>query len=97
VRFLVRDRDAKFTRAFDDVLRSDSAEVLTHSTASRCASSTPLLKDLRTTAARARIGGYVLKGKMTAALRAARRTERGEYLLPLGSASERALTSAASC
>jgi putative transposase len=28
VRFLVRDRDAKFTRAFDDVFRSDDAEVL---------------------------------------------------------------------
>ena len=28
VRFLVRDRDAKFTRAFDDVFGSDDAEVL---------------------------------------------------------------------
>jgi putative transposase len=28
VRFLVRDRDARFTRAFDDVFRSDGAEVL---------------------------------------------------------------------
>jgi hypothetical protein len=28
VRFLVRDRDAKFTRAFNDVFRSDDAEVL---------------------------------------------------------------------
>jgi putative transposase len=28
VRFLVRDRDAKFTRAFDDVFGSDGAEVL---------------------------------------------------------------------
>ena len=28
VRFLLRDRDAKFTRAFDDVFRSDDAEVL---------------------------------------------------------------------
>jgi hypothetical protein len=28
VRFLVRDRDAKFTRAFDDVFRSDDAKVL---------------------------------------------------------------------
>jgi len=27
-RFLVRDRDAKFTRAFDEVFRSDGAEVL---------------------------------------------------------------------
>jgi hypothetical protein len=38
------------------------------------------------------------KGKALVAtgLRAARRTERGEYLLPLGSASERALTSASS-
>jgi putative transposase len=28
VRFVVRDRDAKFTRAFDDVFGSDDAEVL---------------------------------------------------------------------
>ena len=28
MRFLVRDRDAKFTRAFDDVFCSDGAEVL---------------------------------------------------------------------
>jgi hypothetical protein len=28
VRFLVRDRDAKFTRAFDDVFGSDDAQVL---------------------------------------------------------------------
>jgi putative transposase len=28
LRFLVRDRDAKFTRAFDDVFYSDDAEVL---------------------------------------------------------------------
>lgn len=28
LRFLVRDRDAKFTRAFDDVFRSEGADVL---------------------------------------------------------------------
>jgi putative transposase len=28
LRFLVRDRDAKFTRAFDDMLRSEGAQVL---------------------------------------------------------------------
>jgi predicted amidohydrolase len=28
MRFLVRDRDAKFCRGFDDVLRSEGAEVL---------------------------------------------------------------------
>jgi putative transposase len=28
LQFLIRDRDAKFTRAFDDMFRSEGAEVL---------------------------------------------------------------------
>jgi putative transposase len=38
VRFLIRDRDAKFTRAFDDVFRSDGAELLL----TRCRRPTPM-------------------------------------------------------
>jgi putative transposase len=37
LRFLIRDRDAKFARSFDDVVRSEGADVLVH----RCRRPTP--------------------------------------------------------